>query len=75
MTPHIGQIIYTANEHGSICPAIVTLVHSDTCLNAHRFNRDGSITALTSLVLSHDPPKSEMEWNFIPKSFTQQTEK
>lgn len=65
--PSIGRIVHVANEAGSPCAAIVTAVHSETCINVTKFNIEGGITHVTSLVKVSDAPKGTVDWNWPPR--------
>lgn len=56
--PSLGRIVIVGgDDDGEERAAIVTAVHSDTCINVTRFNEQGDTTGLTSLTLP-DPNQS-----------------
>lgn len=65
--PSIGRIVHVANESGYLCAAIVTSVHSETCINVTRFNIEGSSTHITSLIKVEGEPKESIDWNWPPR--------
>lgn len=54
MKPSIGRIIHV-QRHGYVAPAIVTRVHTDSCVNATVFELDGSTSVVTSCSLGTLP--------------------
>lgn len=67
MKPTVGRIVHVADEHGTTCAAIITSVHSDTCINVVRFSPNGEMTPEWSVNKVSIPPKGIKDWNWPPR--------
>lgn len=67
MMPSIGRIVHVVDEKETTLPAIITCVHSETCINVTVFNENGLTHAVTSLVKVEDTPKYVTDWNWPPR--------
>jgi hypothetical protein len=66
MKPSIGRIVQVFTR-GEWRPALVTRVHSDTCINASIFSDDGeAVDRKTSLVLNE--AEQELAWRWPPRA-------
>jgi hypothetical protein len=49
MKPTIGRIVIIHQPNGDQIPGIVTVVHTDTCLNVTGFLSNGNVSGFSSL--------------------------
>lgn len=73
--PTIGRIVYHRGYDKQIRPAIVTHVHSEFCINAQVFAKNGSDTeAGIKTSLTHADPEQEPgclnSWYWMPYQIT-----
>lgn len=62
--PSIGRIIHVVSN-GETIPAIITHVHTETCVNATAFNKNGTTTGRNSLTLAEATDLTiEHEWTW-----------
>lgn len=65
-SPSIGRIVLTHDQYEQLCPAIVTRVHTDICVNARIFV--DSLPERTSLVEVTDPAQlDQYRWMWPPR--------
>ena len=63
--PYIGAIVIVGtNQTQGTCAAIITEVHSDTCVNVTRFNKDGSIEIVTSVGYKEGYLEYNVDWQW-----------
>lgn len=67
MKPTVGRIVHTGNAKGKTCAAIITKVYDEKRVNVTRFNPDGSILSVGSVLKVEHEPKTSGEWNWPPR--------
>jgi hypothetical protein len=68
MKPSIGRVVHYYASAGQVKPfaALITDVHSDTCINVAGFNNGNTQFGQTSVCYNEDPT-SGMRWVWPPK--------
>lgn len=67
--PTVGRIIRVTNTEGETLAGIVTAVHSETTINATRFNADGTTSQMLSITKSDAQPTEATQWSWPPREF------
>lgn len=62
MKPSIGRIVHFVDPSGAHLPAIITCVHSDTCVNLKVFRDAEGDSFITSVVLNDEGGSSSWHW-------------
>lgn len=64
MKPSIGRIVTIHQPSGEKIAAIITQVHSDTCINASGFIPNGNVSGFSSLQSKGVAPEGATSWDW-----------
>lgn len=69
MKPTIGRIVHTGDTNGEPLAAIITKVHSDTCVSLCVFASDGCTVRTSVMLAAESATKLEpFQWAWPPRA-------
>jgi hypothetical protein len=65
--PSIGRIVHVLDNANRVCAAIITKVHSETCVNLVRIEGIGNLTPMSSCELVSTTLEHQSQWLWPPR--------